>query len=218
MQPSGPTEKNPVPGQSILDFYPDRLEIPWSSSTFINALNDKQARIGKSFLEDSGNVLWKFRARRRAEGPPGHCHGGFLATLIDESIGSLIWCHGLTVLAADLNVRYRAPVPLKKVHYIESWIERMDRRRVYARSILFNKHGKTLVEGRALFIRPPEKQAQAMFEHSFPAMARLHQALKEGASHREIFENYQKDSKSRKGGGKDRKKKEKQKEKQKGKK
>src|SRR5690348_6934184 len=79
------------------------------SSTF---LNNKALTDVKTWLTDDKSFVTEFTPRLGVEGPKAHSHGGFLATVLDETMGSSCWYNGLPVLAANLTVRYRKSVPL----------------------------------------------------------------------------------------------------------
>jgi hypothetical protein len=86
------------------------------------------------------------------EGPPGHCHGGFVAAMFDELLGFVQLAPGFT---AFLHVDYRRPTPLNKALELRSWIESVEGRK---RTIRGTCHldGVLLTEAHGLFIAPRE--------------------------------------------------------------
>ena len=48
------------------------------------------------------------------QGPPDHAHGGSMAALMDEAMGGAAWLAGHPVVAAQLNVKFQAMLPLGK--------------------------------------------------------------------------------------------------------
>lgn len=76
------------------------------------------------YLETDGAVSGQVTLTIEKEGPPGHAHGGSLATLLDEAMGMAVWSQGLRVLAANLNVNYKRPVPLNQPITVRGWVER----------------------------------------------------------------------------------------------
>lgn len=46
------------------------------------------------------------------QGAPGLVHGGLLATLIDETMGAVVYGGKVTRVTAEMTVRYRRPTPV----------------------------------------------------------------------------------------------------------
>ncbi len=67
------------------------------------------------------------------EGPPGHCHGGSLAAVMDEVLGLAAWAEGYPVVVGNLNVNFRNMLPLKQVITVESRVVSVDGRKVTVR-------------------------------------------------------------------------------------
>jgi len=64
------------------------------------------------------------------EGPPGHCHGGSLAAVMDEVLGLAAWTEGYPVVVGNLNVSFRNMLPLGQVATVESRVVSVDGRKV----------------------------------------------------------------------------------------
>lgn len=90
------------------------------------------------------------------QGPPGYAHGGASAAVLDESMGCICFQSGYQVLVANLNVNYHLPVPLDKPLRVESWVGKMDGRKVYAHSRLLLPGKETAVSASGLFIHSPK--------------------------------------------------------------
>jgi uncharacterized protein (TIGR00369 family) len=61
-----------------------------------------------------------FRLDDRYTGPPGHCHGGIIATILDESMGKVNKLRQVVALTSNMTVDYLRPVPLNKPLRVES--------------------------------------------------------------------------------------------------
>lgn len=97
----------------------------------------------------------------QTEGPPGSVHGGAIAAVLDEAMGAVCWMNGHPVVAARITVNYRHLTPLGFAGRVESWIERIDRRKLFIKSRLSDANGKVHAEGEALFIELlPEMKAR----------------------------------------------------------
>lgn len=84
------------------------------------------------------------------EGPPGHCHGGWIAAMFDEALGFAQMAPGFT---AYLHVNYRRPTPLNRRLSIRAWIDSVDGRKrlVKAECTL---DGQLLADAEGLFVAP----------------------------------------------------------------
>jgi hypothetical protein len=87
-----------------------------------------------------------------AEGPPAHAHGGAMAAVLDEAMGSSAWLAGYPVVAAHIEVDFRRMLPLGTDAHLEAWIERVDGRKVFVRGRLARDDGKLFAESGGLFI------------------------------------------------------------------
>lgn len=97
-----------------------------------------------------------------AQGPPGHAHGGAIAAVLDELMGYLAWERELTVVAAELWVKYRRPTPLRTELKLRAWVERVEGRRAELRSELSTADGAVCCEGGGLFIHVGEERFKAL--------------------------------------------------------
>ncbi len=87
-----------------------------------------------------------------AEGPPGHAHGGSMAAVLDEAMGVGAWRAGHAVVAAKLTINFRRMLPLENEVLLETWVERVDGKKVMTRGRIFDQDGETYAEGEGLFI------------------------------------------------------------------
>jgi acyl-coenzyme A thioesterase PaaI-like protein len=95
------------------------------------------------------------------EGPPESVHGGAIAAVLDEAMGAVCWMNGHPVVGARITINYLHLTPLGFAGRVESWIERIDGRKIYIKSRLSDGEGKLHADGEALFIKlPPEMKAR----------------------------------------------------------
>ncbi|MDH3744314.1 MAG: PaaI family thioesterase [Acidobacteriota bacterium] len=87
------------------------------------------------------------------QGPPGHVHGGAVAALLDEAMGFSAWMVGHRVVAAHIDVDFRAMVPLHTVATLEARVEKVNGRKVYSRARLELPDGTPAAESTGLFLR-----------------------------------------------------------------
>lgn len=99
-----------------------------------------------------------------AEGPPDHAHGGSSAAVLDEAMGTACWMTGHPVLAAQITIDFRGPVPLERVHTVEAWVERAEGRKIHTRGRLVSGDGAVFTEGAGLFVEIDEATMRAFQE------------------------------------------------------
>jgi len=88
----------------------------------------------------------------KTEGPPGHAHGGSQAALLDEGMGAVAWLSGHTVLAAKIEINFRAPLPLGTLLTIRAEIDRVEGKKVWTHARLIGDDGVVYSEGSGLFV------------------------------------------------------------------
>jgi uncharacterized protein (TIGR00369 family) len=66
----------------------------------------------KFFVDEQQTIICRVRLPRRFEGPPGHAHGGVIATLLDEAMSKANRQFGIVAMTRQLEVEYLKPVPL----------------------------------------------------------------------------------------------------------
>lgn len=65
--------------------------------------------------EEARHTVCQFKLARRYTGPPGHAHGGIIATILDEAMGKVNRLRSVVALTRSMNIEYLKPVPLGKV-------------------------------------------------------------------------------------------------------
>jgi acyl-coenzyme A thioesterase PaaI-like protein len=88
------------------------------------------------------------------EGPPGHCHGGYVAAAFDEVLGMAQSLTGRPGMTGKLNITYRSPTPLRTPIMFTGWVERVDGRKIFTRGTAHNG-GTLCAEAEGLFLSMP---------------------------------------------------------------
>jgi uncharacterized protein (TIGR00369 family) len=102
-----------------------------------------------------------FRLDSRYTGPPGHCHGGIIATILDEAMGKVNKLRDVIALTSQMTVDYLRPVPLNKPLRVESREVSVHGRKHVNVGEILNHKGEVLARGRANFIAiDPRRFAQ----------------------------------------------------------
>lgn len=86
------------------------------------------------------------------QGPPGLVHGGWLAALLDQALGSAAGAEGMPGLTANLDVNYRNPTPLNAPLEITARVSGTERRKVFVSGEV-RHNGQVTAEGTALMVR-----------------------------------------------------------------
>lgn len=104
-----------------------------------------------SLSVENGEVVGTVTWTRPYEGPPGHCHGGFVAAAFDEVLGLAQSSAGQPGMTGGLTVRYRKPTPLYREVRFRGRVDRVEGRKIFTSATLHD--GDTLcAEAEALFI------------------------------------------------------------------
>lgn len=106
------------------------------------------------FTYDKGRnyFVCRFRLGKRFTGPPGHCHGGIIATILDEAMGKVNKLHQVIAVTSEMTVNYLKPVPLNKPLRVESHEESVHGRRHINIAEILNQKGEVLARSRGVFI------------------------------------------------------------------
>jgi acyl-coenzyme A thioesterase PaaI-like protein len=108
--------------------------------------------MGFVFYRDGDRLLGEGTLKRAQQGPPGHAHGGSLASILDEAMGFRLWTDGHKVVAAHLEFDYRQPTPLNVPLTVEAVLERQGTRSFHTRSRILLPDGTVTVEGTGVFV------------------------------------------------------------------
>ncbi|MBS1962922.1 MAG: PaaI family thioesterase [Bdellovibrionales bacterium] len=129
--------------------FPDRV----NNRSFISGRRDSRA-IRVRYFEKKSAKIFAGRAwfGPEAEGPPGFAHGGSQAALLDEGMGAAAWLSGKTVLAAKIEINFRAPLPLGTVLTVRSEVTKIEGKKVYASGRLEADDGTVYSDGTGLFV------------------------------------------------------------------
>ena len=85
-------------------------------------------------------------------GPPGHAHGGIIATILDEAMSKANKLQRRIALTSRIEVEYLRPVPLRQPLVVEGRIARVRGRASYNRAEIRNREGVVLARSRGKFL------------------------------------------------------------------
>jgi acyl-coenzyme A thioesterase PaaI-like protein len=102
-----------------------------------------------------------FQLDRMHEGPPGHIHGGIIATLFDEAMSKLNRPLNVLAMTRNMEIDYLRPVPLyQPLVLISRHISRTGRKLFHGAEIQ-HPDGTVLARAKGLFIVIDEKTLTA---------------------------------------------------------
>src|SRR6202007_2976126 len=106
--------------------------------------NAEVMRLKCDYDEARGCFVCRFRLGKRYTGPPGHCHGGIIATILDEAMGKVNKLRHVIALTSQITVDYLKPVPLNKPLRVESREVEVEGRRHINMAEILNQKGEVL--------------------------------------------------------------------------
>lgn len=116
-----------------------------------------------TYDEQRKRFVCRFRLGRRYSGPPGHCHGGIIATILDEAMGKVNKLRQVVALTSEITVNYLKPVPLNQPLRVESREVRVRGRRHTNLAEILNQKNEVLARGKGLFIAIDAEKMFAKF-------------------------------------------------------
>lgn len=96
--------------------------------------------------DGAGARFEKYVIPEKYQGWTGIVHGGIVATLLDELMAWAVKTKGYSTVTAEMNVRFRKPVPVGTEISGLGWITKEEGRIVYTQSRLVDATGTVLAE------------------------------------------------------------------------
>ena len=107
----------------------------------------------KFTIDETGKqFVSRFRLSKHYTGPPGHCHGGIIATILDDAMSKLNRLFEVSAATARMTVEYLRPVPLHT--RLQVWsrnVSKRGRRLTHVAEIRDAK-GTVLARSRGVFV------------------------------------------------------------------
>src|SRR5437899_6706716 len=107
----------------------------------------------KFFLDRERNhFVSRFHLGKRYTGPPGHCHGGIIATILDDAMGKVNKLRHVVALTREMTVEYLKPVPLHKPLRVEGREVKVRGKTHVNVAEITNEKGEVLARSKGIFI------------------------------------------------------------------
>lgn len=121
--------------------------------SFVSSGEKERIDITYYFNKESGHFFASVIFGKLAQGPPGYAHGGAIASVLDESMGTAAWINGFKVMTATLKVNYYSSVKLDEQLFVETWVDHIEGKKVWMKGKLISENETKLYsESTGLFI------------------------------------------------------------------
>src|ERR1039457_7088538 len=148
---------SPMPPKSQGHDTPD-VKLPKNNCFVCGQDNPEGMRLQFILDEARQTFVCNFRLSKRYTGPPGHCHGGIIASILDDAMGKVNKLHHVIALTKEMTVEYLKPVPLHKPLHVEGREVSVHGRQHINTAEILNEENEVLARSRGLFIAiDPEK-------------------------------------------------------------
>jgi len=108
--------------------------------------------------EERRTFVCHFTLDKRYTGPPGHCHGGIIATILDDAMGKVNKLRDVIAVTKEMTVEYIKPVPLHQPLHVEGREVSVHGRQHINQAEILNEAGEVLARSKGTFIAiDPEK-------------------------------------------------------------
>jgi uncharacterized protein (TIGR00369 family) len=114
--------------------------------------NPEGMRLKFTLDEQRQTFVCRFRLPKRYTGPPGHCHGGVIACILDDAMGKPNKLHNVVALTKEMTVEYLKPVPLHKPLIVEGREVSVRGRQHINTAEILNEKGEVLARSKGVFI------------------------------------------------------------------
>ena len=104
-------------------------------------------------VEGYGRVRGEFVPRKAHQGYPGYAHGGIAAAVLDEAMGWAIYAADARALTAQMEVKFRRPLPIGEPVTVTAQVTREGGRWLELVGEVRSSDGETLTEAKAMFVR-----------------------------------------------------------------
>ncbi len=102
--------------------------------------------------ETGKQFVCRFRLSKRYTGPPGHCHGGIIATILDDAMSKLNRLFDAPAATSKMTVQYLRPVPLNRTLEVRSRSMGKRGRRLTHLAEIRDEKGAVLARSRGVFV------------------------------------------------------------------
>jgi uncharacterized protein (TIGR00369 family) len=125
--------------------------------------NPEGMRLRFAYDPKRARFVCRFRLGKRYTGPPGHAHGGIIATVLDEAMGKVNKLRHVIALTSTITVDYLKPVPLNQPLRVESRELRVRGRYHTNAAEILDAKGQILAHSQGVFVAIDPKRSFRKF-------------------------------------------------------
>jgi uncharacterized domain 1 len=114
--------------------------------------NPDSMRLKFTYHQEQQRFVSRFRLGKRYTGPPGYCHGGIIATILDEAMAKLNKPNQVIAVTSQMTVNYLKPVPLHRPLRVESQETEVHGRRRIRTAAILDEADHVLAQASGVFI------------------------------------------------------------------
>lgn len=152
-------KRRPADGHTV----PSQSETPKNHCFACGKDNPEGMKLKFYIDEEARRTICEFELSQRYQGPPGHAHGGIIATILDEAMGKVNKFRKVLALTKKMEVEYLKPVPLGKRLTVVGHEQEVDGRKHINVAEITNEKGVVLARSTGTFIAVDVGQVFARF-------------------------------------------------------
>ena len=119
-------------------------------------------------VDDDNSVYATISFDKSKEGGQGIVHGGAIAAVLDEAMGTAAGENGTPGYTVTMTYNYKSHIPLNQEVMVRGWVERVEGRKVFAACEAKLLDGTIAVTGSGIFIQS-ELLKKQLEEHPYTA-------------------------------------------------
>ncbi len=125
------------------------MRIPGHEECFVCG---KDSEIALEFLTEGGRVIAGFHLPEKFQSFKGIVHGGVLASILAEAMGTAVSLFESKFLGKRICVEYHAPVRPEVRYRVHGEVVRREGRKIFARAEIYDTDGNLCASAEGLFI------------------------------------------------------------------
>jgi uncharacterized protein (TIGR00369 family) len=131
---------------------PPKLKGPQNHCFACGKDNPQGMRLKFYIDEEARHAVCRFKLARRYQGPPGHAHGGIIATILDEAMGKINRLSRVIALTRTMHVDYLRPVPLGQPLTVTGRAQQIQGREHTNVAEITDAEGRVLARSKGVFV------------------------------------------------------------------
>lgn len=120
--------------------------------SFVSGEKQKSFKVTYYLDKETKHFYTKATFTEEAQGPPNHVHGGVTSAIFDEALGGTAWFNGFPVFTAQLNLTFKIPVKITTEIFVDSWIEKIEKKKIYLKGIMVDFNDTVYAEALGIYL------------------------------------------------------------------